>query len=211
MVVDAGSGCISQFQEFGMPAEKTVKAYFKEGADIVMFSGDKLLGGPQCGIICGKKKYIDLIKKNSLYRALRSDKITFAILESTLRAYLLDNKFDDRNLAINLLIRDRKKLMVLGKKIMSKIPSSIIKEAGIELVDTMVEAGSGAMPINSLESVAIIFTQVNMTSNKLSKKFRSASSPIIGYIKDDKYIIDLKAIPDDCFERVAKTISKELS
>ena len=211
MVVDAGSGCISQFQEFGMPAEKTVKAYFKEGADIVMFSGDKLLGGPQCGIICGKKKYIDLIKKNSLYRALRSDKITFAILESTLRAYLLDNKFDDRNLAINLLIRDRKKLMVLGKKIMSKIPSSIIKQAGIELVDTMVEAGSGAMPINSLESVAIIFTQVNMTSNKLSKKFRSASSPIIGYIKDDKYIIDLKAIPDDCFERVAKTISKELS
>jgi len=211
MIVDAGSGCIGAFQDFGMPSEKTIKEYFKEGADIVMFSGDKLLGGPQSGIICGKKRYIDLIKRNSLYRALRSDKITFAILESTLRTYLLDNKFDDRNLAINLLVRNRKNLMILGKKIMSKIPSSIIKEYGIELTDTMVEAGSGAMPIDSLESVGIVFSQANMTPNKLSKKFRIASCPIVGYIKDDKYIIDLKAIPLDCFERVAKTISKELS
>ena len=75
----------------------------------------------------------------------------------------------------------------------------------------MVEAGSGAMPVDSLESIGIVFSKASMTPNRLSKKFRSAPSPIVGYIKDDKYIIDLKAMPSDCIERVAKTISKELS
>ena len=210
MIIDAGSGCVGLFLKFNMPSEKAIKEYFKDGADIVMFSGDKLLGGPQSGIICGKKKYIDLIKKNSLYRALRSDKITFALLESTLRAYILDNVFDESNLSLNLLTRDREQLKKIGKKIINKVPAKIIKKYNIKLDDTMVEAGSGAMPINSLESIGIIFNKANITSNKLSKKFRNASCPIIGYIKNDKYIIDLKAIPLDFIDDVAKTISEVL-
>jgi len=210
MIVDAGSGCIGLFQKFNMPPEKTIKEYFKDGADIVMFSGDKLLGGPQSGIICGKKKYIDLIKKNSLYRALRSDKITFALLESTLRSYILDDVFDEGNLSLNLLTRNRQELMNFGKKIIDKIPTKIIIKYDIKLYKTMVEAGSGAMPIDSLESIGIVFDKTNISPNKLSKKFRNASHPIIGYIKNNKYIIDLKAIPLDFLDNVAKIISKEL-
>ena len=211
LVVDAGSGCIGLFDKFNMPPEKRTEEYFNDGADIVMFSGDKLLGGPQCGVISGKKKYIDLIKKNPLYRALRVDKLTLALLESTLRTYKTNHMFDKDNLALNLLIRNRDDLEKIGKKIFKKIPSDLIEKYNIELIDTMVEAGSGAMPINSLESVGIIFKKKIFSPNMLSKKFRLASTPVVGYIKDNQYVIDLKAISSDCTGKISKIISEVLS
>ena len=211
LVVDAGSGCIGLFDKFNMPPEKRTEEYFNDGADIVMFSGDKLLGGPQCGVISGKKKYIDLIKKNPLYRALRVDKLTLALLESTLRTYKTNHMFDKDNLALNLLIRNRDDLEKIGKKIFKKIPSDLIEKYNIELIETMVEAGSGAMPINSLESVGIIFKKKIFSPNMLSKKFRLASTPVVGYIKDNQYVIDLKAISSDCTGKISKIISEVLS
>ena len=122
-----------------------------------MFSGDKLLGGPQCGIIAGKKKYVEQIKANPLYRALRVDKLTLSILESTLRTYISEVEFDKANLSLNLLTRNRDQIKAFGGLILKKIPSEIVKKYNIELIDTMVEAGSGAMPINSIESAGLIF------------------------------------------------------
>ena len=210
-IVDAGSGCLALFEKFNMSPEKTIREYFKKGADIVMFSGDKLLGGPQCGIIAGKKRYIDMIKKNSLYRALRVDKLTFSLLESTLRTYISETEFNENNLSLNLLTRTRKDMEDLGVLVISKISSKIIKKYDIEIIDTMVEAGSGAMPINSLESLGLKFNEDHITPNTLSKKFRNASTPIVGYIKEGQYIIDLKAIPIDCIDIVSNVISEVLS
>ncbi len=209
-IVDAGSGCLAIFEKFNMPKEKTVREYFDKGADVVMFSGDKLLGGPQCGIIAGKKKYIKLIKENPLYRALRSDKLTFSILETTLRTYVSNTEFSENNLPLNLLIRRRADLKSLANKIISKVPSKIIKKYNIHCMETMVEAGSGAMPVNSLESIGITFGDNHFSPNALSKMFRKASSPIVGYIKDGQYIIDLKAIPDDCANIISNSISELL-
>ena len=205
-ILDAGSGCIANFDKFNMPAEKTVRGYFKKGADIVMFSGDKLLGGPQCGIIAGKKKYVEQIKANPLYRALRVDKLTLAILESTLRTYISEVEFDKRNLSLNLLTRNRDQIKAFGSLILKKIPSEIVKKYNIELIDTMVEAGSGAMPINSIESAGLIFNNKKTSPNALSKKFRNASTPVIGYINNNKFIIDLKAIPSDFADNLSKII-----
>ena len=210
-IVDAGSGCLAMFEKFNMPSEKTIKGYFKKGADVVMFSGDKLLGGPQCGIIAGKKKYIDMIKKNPLYRALRVDKLTFALLDNTLRTYISETEFNAKNLSLSLLSRDRKDIQYLGNRILTKVSSKIIDKYNIEIINTMVEAGSGAMPINSLESLGIKFGKQYISPNALSKRFRNASTPIVGYIKEDQYIIDLKAIPVDCADIVSKMISEVLS
>ena len=210
LVVDAGSGCIASFEKFNMPLEKMTKSYFDDGADIVMFSGDKLLGGPQSGVIAGKKKYIDLIKKNSLYRVLRSDKITFSLLEGILRTYKTETSFFNQNLALELLSRSRALLKSFGEEVLSKVPSKIIKKYNISLIDTMVEAGSGAMPINSIESMGIMFDKNKVSPNKLSQNFRNASTPIIGYVKNQKYIIDLKAIPEDCLDDLSKIISETL-
>ena len=210
-IVDAGSGCLALFEKFNMPIENTIKGYFKKGADIVMFSGDKLLGGPQSGIIAGKKKYIDMIKKNPLYRALRVDKLTFSLLESTLRTYISDSEFHKNNLSLNLLIRDRVELVKMGEMILDEIPERKIKKYNIKLIDTMVEAGSGAMPIDSLKSIGITFNKKHITPNALSKRFREASPPIVGYIKENQYIIDLKAIPLDCSKTISNIICKTLS
>ena len=205
-IVDAGSGCMALFEKFNMPAEKTIKGYFKKGADIVMFSGDKLLGGPQCGIIAGKKKFIDMIKENPLYRALRVDKLTFSLLEGILRTYVSETEFGKTNLSLNLLTRNRTQIKDFGALVLDKIPSKIIKKYNIRLIDTMVEAGSGAMPINSLESVGLTFNKKYISPNALSKRFRNASIPVIGYIKDDQYIIDLKAIPLDFADNLSNVI-----
>ena len=210
LIVDAGSGCFASFERFNMPLERITKDYFKKGADIVMFSGDKLLGGPQSGIIAGKKKYIDLIKKNPLYRALRVDKLTFSLLEGILRTYKTDYSFYSNNLALELLTRNRISLEFFGNQILNKISSKLIKKYNIRLIETMVEAGSGAMPINSIESIGIIFNSNKISPNKLSQRFRSASIPVIGYIKDGNYIIDLKAIPLDFEDNISKIISEVL-
>ena len=137
-------------------------------------------------------------------------KFTFSLLEGTLRTYITDSDFDNNNLSLNLLIRSRKSLENMGSKILKKIPSEIIKKHGIKLIDTMVEAGSGAMPINSLESMGIIFNKKYISPNRLAKKFRMASTPIIGYINDDQYVIDLKAIPLDCSKDVTEIICEIL-
>tara|TARA_A100001011_G_C14320793_1_gene850529 strand:- start:5251 stop:6654 length:1404 start_codon:yes stop_codon:yes gene_type:complete len=210
LIVDAGSGCLAVFKKFNMPSESTIKEYINKGADIVMFSGDKLLGGPQCGIIAGKKKYIDMIKKNPLYRVFRVDKLTFSLLESTLRTYTTESEFGDKNLSLHLLTRNRDSLNDMGHKILMKISPNIIKKYNLGLINTMVEAGSGSMPINSLQSVGIAFNSKSIKPNKLSKKFRSASTPIIGYINNNQYVIDLKAIPLDCIKDVSKIISEVL-
>ena len=211
LIVDAGSGCIASFEKFNMPLEVITKEYFKNGADIVMFSGDKLLGGPQSGIIAGKRKYINLIKKNPLYRALRVDKLKLSLLEGILRTYKTDHSFYESNLALNLLTRNRISLKSFGNQILNKISSKLINKYNIALIDTMVEAGSGAMPINSIESIGIVFNDAKVSPNKLSQKFRLASTPIIGYIREGKYIIDLKAIPSDSTIQVSKVISEVLS
>ena len=210
LIVDAGSGCITAFQKFNMPLEKITKEYLKSGADIVMFSGDKLLGGPQSGIISGKKKYIDLIKKNTLYRTLRVDKLSLSLLEGILRTYKTESSFYNNNLALELLTRNRNILRFFGENILNDISPKIIESYNLELINTMVEAGSGAMPVDSIESIGIIFNTNKISPNKLSKKFRSASIPVIGYIKDGKYIIDLKAIPSDFSKKLSKVISEVL-
>ena len=204
LVVDAGSGCITKFEKFEMPKEKLNKSYFNDGADIVMFSGDKLLGGPQCGIIAGKKKYIDMMKKNSLYRVLRADKLTFSILDSILRKHRINSKYEPENLALHLLTRTRTEIKKLILRLLNTIDEKIIKQYGIKIIDTMVEAGSGAMPINSIKSLGITFDNKKYSPDMLSKKFRNHSTPLIGHIKGDKFIIDFKAIPDDCLDDISK-------
>jgi len=99
----------------------------------------------------------------------------------------------------------------MGNLIMDEIPSEKIKKYNIKLIDTMVEAGSGAMPIDSLKSIGVTFNKEHITPNALSKRFRSASPPIVGYIKENQYIIDLKAIPLNCSNTISSIICKILS
>jgi L-seryl-tRNA(Ser) seleniumtransferase len=195
LLVDLGSGAIADFSNFDMQSEPTVSTYLKAGVHAVSFSGDKLLGGPQAGIICGKKNLIKKMHQNALYRALRCDKLTFAILEKILRTYSSAKDITSDNLAVQLLSRDGSDLEKMGESILAGVRKSYIGKHRIELVESKVEAGSGSLPTEEIPSMAITFSSSTLKPSELSALFRRASIPILGYIHGNKFRIDLKAIP----------------
>ena len=127
---------------------------------------------------------------------MRCDKITYAILEETLRTYLTPIEIHKNNLTMHLFQRGPDKLQKIGENILSKFSNTIIKKYGIEIRHTEVEAGSGSMPLEKLPSCALVFRKF-IKPAELSKKFRNTSTPILGYIKGNNFYIDLKAVPDN--------------
>jgi len=210
LLIDLGSGSFADFKYLGLPFEKMISKYIKKGADIITFSGDKLLGGPQSGIIVGKKKYINIIKSNSLYRAFRCDKIRISIMETILRTYYTSKKISDKNLSIQLFKRSRKKLKINASKIISGLSTEITKNYKINIVDSLVEAGSGSLPTEKIDSIAISISSKIKKANKLYQIFLKNTNPVIGYIKNEIFYIDLKAVTNDQIDDLIITINKVL-
>ena len=210
LLIDLGSGSFADFKYLGLPFEKMINKYIKKGADIVTFSGDKLLGGPQSGIIAGKKIYIDQIKSNSLYRAFRCDKIRISIMETILRTYYTSKNISKNNLSIQLFKKSRLELRNNAKKIVSSLTKKVIDNNEINIVDSKVEAGSGSLPTEKIDSIAISIFSKQKKVNQLFKSFLNNPHPIIGYVNTNKYYIDLKAITEDQIDIIIKTMNKVL-
>ena len=208
LLFDLGSGAIYDSESKKIPFERKVREYVKLGADIVTYSGDKLLGGIQSGIISGKKDLVGKIYKNPIYRTMRCDKYRIALMEKILRSYNSSKVINDNNLSINLFLRSRDELLALAKKIVEKINNRIKKIYNIEISNSLVEAGSGSLPTEKIESIAISFTSSKISTNKISNKLRSADTPIFNYINNDKVYVDLKAIPNDQVDILIKQINK---
>ena len=211
LLVDLGSGAIADLSNSDMPSEPTVSAYIKAGVHAVSFSGDKLLGGPQAGIICGKKNLIKKMHQNALYRALRCDKLIFSVLEKVLRTYSSSKEINKNNLTVHLLSRDRIELEKMGESILSGVKKSYINTHKIELVESKVEAGSGSLPTEKIPSMAITFSSTISKPVELSSLFRKASFPILGYIHGNKFRIDLKAIPLELIQVCTQIFNEVLS
>ena len=210
LLIDLGSGSFADFKYFGLPFEKMISKYIKKGADIVTFSGDKLLGGPQSGIIAGRKKYIKQIKSNSLYRAFRCDKIRISIMETILRTYYTSKDVSNQNLSIELFKRSRLELRKNAKKIVSSLSKKVINNNQINIVDSKVEAGSGSLPTEKIDSIAISISNNQKKANQLFESFLKNPYPLIGYLNSEKYYIDLKAVTDDQIDIIIKTMNKVL-
>ena len=193
LIVDLGSGALFDLGKFFLPSEPVVRDVINSGAGVVTFSGDKLLGGPQAGLVCGKKTLISKLHKNPIYRALRCDKITLALLEWTLRSYT-DGSPNSTNLTHKLLTTPRTVLRRRGQKLLASLPKTTVRKLGITVVDSMVEAGSGSLPVESIESVAFRFNAKNVKPTELAKRFRTQDSTVVGYIKGNRFTIDLKAV-----------------
>ena len=194
LVADLGSGALVDMEKMGLPPEELVADVVKIGADVITFSGDKLLGGPQSGLIVGKKKFVNAIHKNPLYRTYRCDKWTIALMEETLRTYSSDEKVSGDNLSLKLLTTSRNTLLKRGEKILAVMPKKKIKDLGISLVESKVEAGSGSLPVETIPSAALQFKPKKMSVSALARAFRTGSQPIVGYTKGNIFYIDLKAV-----------------
>ena len=211
LLIDLGSGSLADFKSFGLPMEKMIRNYIKTGADVITFSGDKLLGGPQAGIIIGNKQSLKKIRSNTLYRALRCDKIRISIMETILRTYYTSKNIADSNLSIKLFKRSKKDLILIFNKIIKNIPVKIVNKFNIKYIESFVEAGSGSLPTEKINSIAMTFENSSMSPKNLYKTFLHGDPPVIGYINNNIYYIDLKAIPKDQIESLTETINNVLS
>jgi len=207
VMVDWGSGALLDMKSLELADEIPVKSIMRDKPDILTFSGDKLIGGPQSGLIIGKKKWVNALQKNPLYRVLRCDKITIGLLEETLRSYR-SNAFTKDNLSLKMLTTSRNTLRNRGNKILNYQTNKKIKELGIKLENSKVEAGSGSLPDNMIKSMAISFKPRLVKVNDLSKKFRSGSIPVVGYVSSNIFYIDLKAVLPSQVTKLAQAIKE---
>ena len=194
LLVDLGSGAIADMQKIGLPPEPQVKEFIRAGVSVITFSGDKLLGGPQSGIICGKKALIKKIHKNPMYRAMRCDKITYVFLDDILRTYYKPDVISSDNLTIRLFRRDVDELKIIADQLLAGIKLSDKTDVRIDIEKTFVEAGSGSLPLEKFPSVALTFFSKSLKPKQLSAMFRNYKTPVLGYINGNRFRIDMKAV-----------------
>ena len=205
VVEDLGSGVYYNMEEYGLPHEPTISESIKSGIDLITFSGDKLLGGPQAGIIVGKKEYIDKMKSNQILRALRVDKFTLAALECTIRMYFDEEKAKKNIPTLRMITATPKELEDRAKVLISKIEEKNTK-IKVYIEDGKSTVGGGSMPGEEFDSKVIVLEGEGLSPSKIEKSLRLAPSHIIGRIKDDKYMLDLRTLDDKDFEAIAREI-----
>lgn len=194
---DLGSGTFIDFSKYGLSKEPTVQESVASGADIITFSGDKLLGGPQAGIIVGKKEFLDTIKKNPMTRALRIDKLTLSALESTLSLYRDPETAIHYIPTLNMLLCPLDQIQKKAKRLGKMLKNLDLPNMNIKIVDLSSKAGGGALPLLNLPSKGIQIKIQTMTANTIETYMRGNTPPVIGRIEDDSFIMDLRTIQDD--------------
>ena len=202
---DLGSGQFIDFSRFGLPYEPTVKEILDSGIDIVTFSGDKLLGGPQAGIIVGKKKYIEKMKKNQLTRALRVDKMTLASLEATLKLYLDEKDALEHIPTLHMISLSKERLF--GKADVLKTKLSDL-DFDIRIEEDKAEVGGGSYPASYLESVAVKLTHRKLHATEIERKLLEVEIPIITRIKDNSIILDMRTLRTREFDIVKAALEE---
>jgi L-seryl-tRNA(Ser) seleniumtransferase len=191
---DLGGGVLIDLRNYGLPYEPLVSDSVKAGVDVVTFSGDKVLGGPQCGILVGKKEAIEQVRKNPLMRALRCDKLTYAALEATLKLYLNPSQLKKTHPTLRMLTESVTVLKRRGRQLVKQLKS--VDGIQVSLVDSVAQTGSGALPLEEIPSVAVaIFCE---GVDHLAAQLRKNDPPIVGYVRDDRLLLDVRTLwPDD--------------
>ncbi len=207
VIEDLGSGVLVDLSKYGLGYEPTVQESIKKGVDIVTFSGDKLLGGPQAGIIIGKQKYIDNMKMHPLNRALRIDKTTLAALESTLRHYL-DEDTICQIPTMNMLMMSIEEIDARAKRLLSEVQEKISKDSKLEfeIIDDYSKVGGGSMPLEQIPTKGVTISSQDISMTKFEEDLRGFETPIITRLYKDKIFIDLRTVRDSEVEEIVAGI-----
>ena len=200
---DLGSGQFVDFSRFGLPYEPTVKEVLDSGIDIVTFSGDKLLGGPQAGIIVGKKEYIEQMKKNQLTRALRVDKMTLAALEATLKLYLDEKEALEHIPTLHMISLSKERLFAKAEVLKTRLSDLDFK---ITVAEDKAEVGGGSYPASYLDSVVVKLEHPRLSATDIERRLLEVEIPIITRIKDNELIFDMRTLRTREFDLVKQAL-----
>jgi len=199
---DLGSGTLVDLDRYGLPHEPTAGETIAAGADIVTFSGDKLLGGPQCGIIVGRGDLVARIKRNPMKRAMRLGKLTIAALEAVLTLYSDPERLRDRLPALRLLARDADEIRRSADRVAAAMGAKFSTRARVDAIPCQSQIGSGALPVEALPSHAVRIRPpegraAGQWLTRLGETLRSLPLPVIGRIRDDALLFDLRCLEDE--------------
>ena len=200
VVADLGSGSLVDLSQYGLPKEPMPQEMIAAGVSLVSFSGDKLLGGPQAGIIVGKKAMIAQLQQHPLKRALRADKMTLAALEATLRLYLHPERLASDLPTLRLLNRRADEIHAQAERLREPLTQRYGDEFSVTVMECASQIGSGSLPVDSLPSAAITFTPKDGRGSRLetlANRWRSLPVPVIGRIYDGRLWLDLRCLEDE--------------
>jgi L-seryl-tRNA(Ser) seleniumtransferase len=196
---DLGSGTLVDLTRYGLQREPTVREAVAEGADVVTFSGDKLLGGPQAGFIVGKRKLIEAINRNPMKRALRVDKMRLAAIEATLKLYRDPERLAERLPTLRLLVRTQSDIAAQASRLLPHVSQTFGAAFTVELCECRSQVGSGALPLDTIASAGLVIRSNagGQALERLAATLRNLARPVIGRIEDGGLILDLRCLTDE--------------
>ena len=203
LVVDLGSGALADLSRFGLPHEPAPSESLAAGADLVTFSGDKLLGGPQAGIIAGRAELVKKIKRNPLKRALRVDKMTMAALSAVLKLYANPERLVERLPTLRMLARSPEEIRAAAQRSCAAVAARLQDVATVEVIDCESQAGSGSLPTQTIPSAGLAIRPANgkrrsgAALERLAAAFRNLPVPVIGRLQDGALIFDFRCLEDE--------------
>lgn len=202
---DLGSGVLIDFSKYGQKKEPTIFESLNSGIDLITFSGDKLLGGPQCGVIIGKKELISKLKKNQFLRAFRVCKMTISALEFTFKQYVDEKVAIEKNPTLNRILEP---IGEVFKR--AEILKNLLKEIEIdsEIIETKAIIGGGSMPDATIDSYGVVITSLD--GKQVETAFLKEDTPIVGRVQNNQFFIDLKTIHNDEYSIIIKNFRKFL-
>jgi L-seryl-tRNA(Ser) seleniumtransferase len=205
---DLGSGCLLDLADLGVEPEPTVQEALRSGVDLVTFSGDKLLGGPQAGLILGNREWIERIRKNPLNRALRTDKLTLAALEATLRIYWDPSQAVERVPTLQMMASSEKTIRQRARRLARRIRREIPPGMRLQIRPDRSQVGGGSFPLLQLPTWVVALQMEGLSAARLNKAFRQATPPVIVRIQREEVLLDLRTVKDEEVPPLARIVAK---
>lgn len=210
VIEDLGSGSFIDFAPWGLPGEPTVQAIVADGPDVVTFSGDKVLGGPQAGLIVGRREWIDRIKRNPLNRALRIDKMTLAALEATLRLYLAPERARREIPTLRMMTANPDELARRAKRLAQRLRKALGQAAQVGTVNGMSRVGGGSFPERDLPTTLVQIAPETCSATALKGHLLETDVPLVGRLEADTFRLDPRTLDDAEFPLVAAALAQAL-
>ena len=204
---DLGGGALIDLRPYGLPYEPLVSDSVSAGADVVTFSGDKVMGGPQAGVIVGRKKSVDEMRRNPLMRALRSDKLTYAAMEATLRQFLSPGTLLAEHPTLKMMTEPMGQLKRRANRLVRML-KGIEAFAEIKKVETVAFTGSGALPLEEIPSLAVVVKAATGSAAEIARRLRQHDPPIVGYVREERVYLDVRTVRNDEVTSLAEGIRR---